>query len=247
MTPDPESFRAPFFSKTHLRNEAEQFRAKYAKESVPVDILAIAEFDLGLEFRPVSSLRRDCDAEAAILGDLQTLLVDMDCYMDERFASRLRFSVAHEIGHFVLHKEVFTGLAHQSVDEWIDFTRRLPDEQYSYLEYITPTSLRVDCWFPWNRFVGWSMKRSRRPKNRAFLRKCSGTGVRSTSQGESPNASLFRTRSSRAAFRRKMTSGQPLKPALPRDHPRQPRHGRVGAREEVRAVHAGVAAGVRLG
>ena len=135
MTPDPESFRAPFFSKTHLRNEAEQFRAKYAKESVPVDILAIAEFDLGLEFRPVSSLRRDCDAEAAILGDLQTLLVDMDCYMDERFASRLRFSVAHEIGHFVLHKEVFTGLAHQSVDEWIDFTRRLPDEQYSYLEY----------------------------------------------------------------------------------------------------------------
>lgn len=61
-----------------------------------MDVLAIAEFDLNLEIRPITGLKEDSDVDALLLGDWQTLIVDQQQYLDDRFISRLRFSIAHE-------------------------------------------------------------------------------------------------------------------------------------------------------
>jgi Zn-dependent peptidase ImmA (M78 family) len=36
----------------------------------------------------------------------------------------MRFSIAHEIGHFVLHAELYGQMKHDSVEEWIKFIEK---------------------------------------------------------------------------------------------------------------------------
>lgn len=132
---DPKRFKAPFIDKDTLRAKADDFRTRYSPESVPVDILSIVEFDLRIEIRPVAGLKSECDADATLLGDLKTILVDKDAFLEDRFQNRLRFSVAHEIGHWVLHRELFGKIQHESVQEWIQFYEEIPDDEYRFLEF----------------------------------------------------------------------------------------------------------------
>ena len=134
MTVDPANFRAPKISKPDIRAAADDFREKYAPAALPVDILGIIEFDLDMQIIPISDLKPSCDTEAALLGDLKSIAVDKVSFMDERFAARLRFSAAHEIGHLVLHGNLYKNVGHTTVEEWIRFYSQMPDEQYRFLE-----------------------------------------------------------------------------------------------------------------
>ena len=94
----------------------------------------MAEFDLGLELIPKPRLREAGDIEALLLGDLKTIMVDRDAFMDPRAENRLRFSVAHEIGHLILHADIFSGLRHECVEAWMDFLAAIPDAEYAWIE-----------------------------------------------------------------------------------------------------------------
>jgi hypothetical protein len=133
---DPQDFKAPFIDRSQIWREADGFRERYWQSgTIPVDVLTIAEFELGLEIRPVSRLREEEDIDALLLGDWQTLMVDQRHYMDDRYLSRLRFSVAHELGHYVLHRSIFEQIPRRSIEEWVRFTLNLPDKEYGLLEY----------------------------------------------------------------------------------------------------------------
>jgi Zn-dependent peptidase ImmA (M78 family) len=47
----------------------------------------------------------------------------------------LRFSVAHEIGHLILHRGIFAGLKHASAREWFDYISAIPDVEYGWVEW----------------------------------------------------------------------------------------------------------------
>ncbi len=99
-----------------------------------MDVMGIAEFDLSLDIVPMTSLRQDADIDALLLSDWQTIVVDQGFYMDDRYQNRIRFSVAHELGHFVMHKEAFDRIPRASAEEWIAFVRDMPEREYSFLE-----------------------------------------------------------------------------------------------------------------
>ena len=91
------TFRAPYIPRDRVRELADAFREEYwAGKGVPVDVLGIAEFDLDMEIRPVSSMREQADVDALLLGDMKTIAVDSRLYMDDRMQNRMRYSVAHE-------------------------------------------------------------------------------------------------------------------------------------------------------
>lgn len=76
----------------------------------PIDVIYIAEIVLKLDVIPLPNLRADQNIDAALLPDLSGFYIDEDAYMAwERgvrwIEQRLRFSFAHELGHYVLHKE----------------------------------------------------------------------------------------------------------------------------------------------
>ena len=43
-------------------------------DDLPVNVLDLAEFDLGLDLVPAYALTEECDTDAVLLGDLKTIL-----------------------------------------------------------------------------------------------------------------------------------------------------------------------------
>ena len=132
----PENFKAPFIEQQEIWRQADGFRSRvWPSNEIPIGVLEIVEFELDLEIRPISRLKEDNDIDALLLGNWKTIVVDQLQYMDERYANRLRFSMAHELGHYVLHQTVFQQMPRGSVQEWIEFMRDMPEKEYSFLEY----------------------------------------------------------------------------------------------------------------
>jgi Zn-dependent peptidase ImmA (M78 family) len=69
------------------------------------------------------------------MGDLKSILVDKRGFMNPRLEYRLRFSVAHEIGHLILHRDIYGGLKHASAREWFDYISAIPEVEYGWVEW----------------------------------------------------------------------------------------------------------------
>ena len=75
----------------------------------------------GIDVVPAAGLRADVGVEACISADLRSLYIDLDLLNNPRMAFRVHFSVAHELGHAVLHGHVFDVHAEENprtVSEW---------------------------------------------------------------------------------------------------------------------------------
>lgn len=133
---DPRHFKTPFIPKERIWQEADLLRAEHSGgRSLPVQILDLAEFDLGLDLVPVNGLREQLDIDALLMGDLSSILLDKRSFMSPRLEYRLRFSVAHEIGHLILHRNICAGLQHVSAKEWFDYISAIPDTEYGWVEW----------------------------------------------------------------------------------------------------------------
>jgi hypothetical protein len=133
---NPQNFKAPFIAKDEIWRRADEFRAEvWPSEDIPINIMEVVEFELDMKFRTVPSLRTDDDVDALLLGDWQTIMVDQGLFLDDRYSNRLRFSIAHELGHYVLHKTLFEQIPHNTPEEWICFMRDIPEREYSFIEY----------------------------------------------------------------------------------------------------------------
>lgn len=132
---DPREFKAPFITIEDIRRAVADFRNRYwPRNTIPVDIFEIVEFELGIEIRTIFNLREAGDVDALLLGDLRTIAVDQNDFLNDRAQNRLRFSIAHEIGHLVLHQDTFSKIQCSSIDEWIAFFQQIPEEQYYWIE-----------------------------------------------------------------------------------------------------------------
>ncbi|MBI4025850.1 MAG: ImmA/IrrE family metallo-endopeptidase [Verrucomicrobia bacterium] len=130
---DPERFKAPYITREQAWEAAERIRSQFwPSNQVPVEVEEIL-WKVGLRLEPLQSLKESGDVNALLRGDLQTIMVDSDEYMDDRKQNRIRFSIAHELGHFVLHRKIYQEMSYASIEAWIDFVQPLPEDQYSYI------------------------------------------------------------------------------------------------------------------
>ena len=68
---------APILSYDDINKQAEDFLREYKRnEILPVDIEAIAEFDLGLNIFPFPNLQQTFDIDGFISGNLNVIYVD---------------------------------------------------------------------------------------------------------------------------------------------------------------------------
>jgi hypothetical protein len=101
-------FKCQWIDKEDLWDRADKFRSEYWPEQfLPVDIEQIVEFRLKLDIVPMHNLQSDNDMEACLKLDLSGIVVDYDRYMNTKYANRMRFAFAHELGHFLLHKHIY--------------------------------------------------------------------------------------------------------------------------------------------
>lgn len=128
---------APRLTKTAIQKAVDEFKATYSKRTgvLPINVEDLVEFDLKLELRPVAGIMDACGTDALLLSNRKTIVVDLQEFEHNNLRDRLRFSIAHEIGHFILHKEVYKGVSFTSVDQWIDFMEGIPEDTYEWLEW----------------------------------------------------------------------------------------------------------------
>lgn len=92
---------------------AETFRRQYLAaqgDRLPVDVFSVVELQLRLDVIPFDDLQARYRIDAALLPDFSGLYVDAESYLFWEKGpvwkqNRLRFTVAHELGHWVLHRD----------------------------------------------------------------------------------------------------------------------------------------------
>lgn len=120
----------------YIRNKAEEFRSQYVKppDKVPVPIIEIVELDLQIESIPIPNLLKTIDVDGFLSNDSKSLYVDSDIYMDERNLNRLRFTYAHEIGHFILHQDIIKKCNFRNEEEWLHFREDMSEDDLFIFE-----------------------------------------------------------------------------------------------------------------
>jgi len=129
-------FKCPWIDKETLWQQVEEIRAQYWPEgTVPVEIEAIVEFKLKLDIEPIHDLQSQLDMAAYLKVDRSGIVVDYDCYMNTKFANRMRFSFAHELGHYFLHGDIYAEPDIETPEDWKEFTNNLPESEYGKFEW----------------------------------------------------------------------------------------------------------------
>lgn len=106
----------------------------YPSHTIPVPIEYIVEAKLGIDIVPVPGLQDVIESVAHLTRDTKEILVDERVYL--KIPNRYRFSLAHEIGHLVLHSEIIKQLKFNNIKEWKNvITNEIPEDQYSFLEF----------------------------------------------------------------------------------------------------------------
>jgi len=117
-----------------ISQRAEEFLLTYhPSKQLPVPIEEIIEFKLGVDIVPIPNLQKDFEIEGFTSSDLKIVYVDQ-FILSERPA-RYRFTLAHEIGHRVLHKKIFKEIRITSVKSWKAFVDLADPQDYSALEF----------------------------------------------------------------------------------------------------------------
>jgi len=133
---DYSNFKCKWIGKNQLRELADQLRQEYWTEHIlPINTVEIVELRLKIEVEPVRGLLSALDMDAYLRTDLSGIVVDHDCYVQDKFTNRLRFSLAHELGHYFLHKDVYSGLSLVSIENWKDFILNVPEAEYENFEW----------------------------------------------------------------------------------------------------------------
>lgn len=134
------SIKVPFIANERIWEITEDFRKGIGDVAnrIPIDIFEIVEFELGLDVVPRPGLKAEEDLDAYITVDFAQIVVDYEMYLakdDNTSHRRARFSVAHELGHSVLHKDLIEGFGISSELRWRDFQENyMTREHFARLE-----------------------------------------------------------------------------------------------------------------
>jgi Zn-dependent peptidase ImmA (M78 family) len=125
--------------KQDVWEQVERFRNTYLaqkKDQLPVDVITLAEIELKLNLIPFPDLFEKFQADAALIQDFSAIYVDAESYILLEEAPiwkqyRLRFSLAHELGHYILHREIAERQKFQSFDQFFQWIRTCGGEKYT--------------------------------------------------------------------------------------------------------------------
>jgi len=128
----------PYLSYDELKSRAaDVLEQSSCRDHFPVDIELIVERDFSIEIVPIVGLQTAYQIDAFISKDLKTITVD-ESVLDNRI-NRYRFSLAHELGHKVLHEQILAGIDFETTAEWKECIAAIPHKQYGFLEYQANT------------------------------------------------------------------------------------------------------------
>jgi Zn-dependent peptidase ImmA (M78 family) len=126
-------YKALYLPYDDIRIKAKEFLEKYNQDfTIPVPIEEIVEFKLDIAVVPCEELQEKIEVEGYISCNLKEIYIDKKIY-DTR-ETRARFTIAHEIGHAILHRDLYDKAKFFTLQEWKDFIDSIDANQYGFLE-----------------------------------------------------------------------------------------------------------------
>ena len=123
----------------HVWRKIEELRARYEvlrEDRTPLDVFTFFEVDLRLDPIPFDNLTAKYRVEAAITADFFGIYLDAEQYAlmergPEWKLNRLRFTVAHELAHFFLHRDVPQAAHFASLPDFARWTENYGGRKYT--------------------------------------------------------------------------------------------------------------------
>lgn len=128
-----EEFQVPYLNYQQIVAKTQEFlKQHHPSGNIPIPIEEIVEHDLGINIVPLPGLHHTFGIDGFTSSDLKEISVDMAAF--ENWPNRVRFTLAHEVGHLVMHRELFQSHRFSTVVEWKGFIKDFPEKEYGYLE-----------------------------------------------------------------------------------------------------------------
>jgi len=99
----------------------------------PVPIEEIVEFQLNLNIIPFPNLKRNSQIDGFLGFDCSAIYVDQ--YQLEHYPSRYRFTLAHELSHLILHRDIYHEAGIETLDDYIRWHEELDEYVRSAYEF----------------------------------------------------------------------------------------------------------------
>ena len=127
------SLSIPYLSYAEIGDISYKLLCKYGYHlTVPVPIEELLEFDLQINICLIDGLMEGFEIEAWTTSDLA--IIQIDTYIFDHREQKARCILAHELGHIVLHKDVFESYKFRTTEEWKKFYTNVSDKSYAWLE-----------------------------------------------------------------------------------------------------------------
>jgi hypothetical protein len=130
MDIDFSEITVSWLDKPQIWSYAETTRAKCWTGTLPVNVEVIAEKVFQIIIIPIPQLKTFVHTEAHLSGSLDE--IDYDPTSP---SVRIRFSIAHELGHRVLHPQQIKALRPSSYAEWKNTINYLPNAMWGRAEW----------------------------------------------------------------------------------------------------------------
>lgn len=133
-------------------NAANNFLKTYHSSfDLPIPIEEIVEHKMDIAIFAVPGIKSLIGVDAFINSDFSQITVDEDCFV--RFPERTRFSIAHEVGHLILHKGWYEKYGPKTFEDYLSSHDKADEQIYKFTEIqaqtfagliLVPTDLLVN-------------------------------------------------------------------------------------------------------
>lgn len=109
-----------FLHPEEIEGKVQEFLQKnHPDNTLPIPIEEIVDLKMGIHIVPTPDMMAISGVDAVTSHDLKQINIDHEQF--EKRPNRTRFTLAHEVGHIVLHKDFIDSQNFQTTDAWRDF------------------------------------------------------------------------------------------------------------------------------
>lgn len=145
--------KIPFLTYADIGQKVDTFLNEYhPSNDIPIPIEEIIELKIGLNIFPFPRLYKDHALNGFLSRDLTTIIVDE--YQYDQLNEKYRFTLAHELGHYILHKSFYENLPEfETSDEYVQWRMSIPQDEMTWFEthsdwfaeqFLVPTNLLLE-------------------------------------------------------------------------------------------------------
>ncbi len=109
--------KVPYLLPDRIRQISEEFLEKHNPDGkLPVPIENIVDCALKIDIVPIPELESELGIPGALSPDMSSIYIDEWTYNNQEYRSR--FTIAHELGHLILHKDLMQKINPVTISEW---------------------------------------------------------------------------------------------------------------------------------